>query len=251
MSSFKKFLKSFTHYQIIYLVAVFAITIGFTAVMPDMMLDDMSSPFVTVCSVIAVLANPVCELLISKQSRLNFLVDIFFIEIPEFVLCVWLGWYAIAIVTLAFWIPIDIFSYIKWRENKDKEQEELTVVRRLSAKQDILIVLAIAVFTVVVGSLIQLLPDAADSYLDALAAACGMANGILLLLRYNEQWYAWFATLVMYTIMYIISGSYIMLITVAAMLVNTCYGFAKWVIYIRKHKDTIQFYYGGKKKENK
>ena len=162
MSSFKKFLKSFTPYQIIYLVAVFAITIGFTVVMPDMMLDDMSSPFVTVCSVIAVLANPVCELLISKQSRLNFLVDIFFIEIPEFVLCVWLGWYAIAIVTLAFWIPIDIFSYIKWRENKDKEQEELTVVRRLSAKQDILIVLAIAVFTVVVGSLIQLLPDAAD-----------------------------------------------------------------------------------------
>ena len=91
MSSFKKFLKSFTPYQIIYLVAVFAITIGFTVVMPDMMLDDMSSPFVTVCSVIAVLANPVCELLISKQSRLNFLVDIFFIEITEFVLCVWLG----------------------------------------------------------------------------------------------------------------------------------------------------------------
>ena len=235
----KSFFKSFTLYQIIYLVVVFALTIGFTVFLPDMMLDDMSSSLVTVCSVIAVLANPVCELLISKQSRLNFLVDIFFIEIPEFILCIWLGWYAIAIVTLAFWIPIDIASYLKWRNNIDEKEDELTVVKRLSLKQDILVVLAIAAFTVVVGTLIQLIPGASDSYLDALAAACGMANGILLLLRYTEQWYAWLTTLVLYTIMYTISESYIMLITVAAMLVNTCYGFVKWYIYTKKRKQEL------------
>lgn len=83
------------------------------------MLDDTSSTFVVVCSVIAVLANPVCELLISKQSRLNFLVDIFFIEVPEFVICVALGWYSIAIITLVFWIPIDIVSYLKWKHNPE------------------------------------------------------------------------------------------------------------------------------------
>ena len=91
----------------------------------------------------------------------------------------------------------------------------------------------------VVGSLIQLIPGASDSYLDALAAACGMANGILLLLRYTEQWYAWLTTLVLYTIMYTISESYIMLITVAAMLVNTCYGFVKWYIYTKKRKQEL------------
>ena len=138
------------------------------------------------------LANPICELLISKQSRLNFIVDIFFIEIPEFVLCVWNGWYSIAIITLVFWIPIDIFSYIKWVRHTDSEHDELTVVKKLSLKQDILIIAAIAVFTIVIGSLIQLIPGASESYLEALAGACGMANGILLLLRYTEQWYAWF-----------------------------------------------------------
>ncbi len=231
------FLRSFTPYQITYLVVVFALTIGFTIVMPDMMLEDMSNTFVVVCSVIAVLANPICELLISKQSRLNFIVDIFFIEIPEFVLCVWNGWYSIAIITLVFWIPIDIFSYIKWVRHTDSEHDELTVVKKLSLKQDILIIAAIAVFTIVIGSLIQLIPGASESYLEALAGACGMANGILLLLRYTEQWYAWFTTLVMYTVLYIVSGSFIMLITVAAMLVNTVYGFVKWVMYTRAHKD--------------
>ena len=231
------FLRSFTPYQITYLVVVFALTIGFTIVMPDMMLEDMSNTFVVVCSVIAVLANPICELLISKQSRLNFIVDIFFIEIPEFVLCVWNGWYSIAIITLVFWIPIDIFSYIKWVRHTDSEHDELTVVKKLSLKQDILIIAAIAVFTIVIGSLIQLIPGASESYLEALAGACGMANGILLLLRYTEQWYAWFTTLVMYTVLYIVSGSFIMLITVAAMLVNTVYGFVQWVMYTRAHKD--------------
>ena len=233
------FLKSFTPYQIIYLLSVFLLTAAFTILMPEMMLDDTSNTFVVVCSVIAVLANPVCELLISKQSRLNFIVDIIFIEIPEFVLCVSLGWYSIAIITMLFWVPIDIFSYIRWKNNLDDEKEELTVVKRLPFKQDILVIFAIAAFSLIVGTLIGMIPGASDSYLDALAAACGMANGILLLLRYTEQWYAWFTTLVLYTILYIISGSYIMLITVAAMLVNTCYGYAKWYVYTKKHASQL------------
>ncbi len=231
----KQFLRSFTPYQICYLTVVVLLTAAFTIFMPDMMLEGTSNTFVVVCSVIAVLANPVCELLISKQSKLNFLVDMLFIEIPEFVLCLAMGWYSIAIITMCFWIPIDIVSFLRWRRHPDLEQEELTVVKRLSWKQDVLVILAILAFGAIVGYGISLIPGAEDSYLDAFASACGMANGILLLLRYNEQWYAWFVTLILYTALYIISGSYIMLITVAAMMVNTCYGFGKWLIYTRTH----------------
>ena len=233
----KKLLKSFTPYQITYLVVVFLLTAAFTIFFPDYMLDDTSMTLVVVCSVIATLANPICELLISKQSKWNFWVDIVLIEIPEFILCIALGWYTIAIVTLAFWIPIDIVSLVKWTKHPDEEKEELTVVKRLSVKQDILVVLAILAFGFGVGYLVSLIPGAADSYLDALAAAFGMANGILLLLRYNEQWYAWFITLILYAVLYITSGTYIMLITVAAMLVNTCYGFVKWLIYTKKRRN--------------
>ncbi len=235
----KKLLKSFTPYQIGYLVVVFTMTALFTIFMPDLMLDDMSNTLVVVCSVVATLANPICELLISKQSKLNFVVDALLIEIPEFILCIALGWYTIAIVTMAFWIPIDIISFLRWKKNPDAEKEEVTVVKRLSWKQDLLLVAGIIAFGLGVGYLISMLPGAADSYVDALSAAFGMANGILLLLRYSEQWYAWFITLVLYAVLYITSGTYIMLITVAAMLVNTCYGFVKWMIYIKQHKTEL------------
>ncbi|MCM1365306.1 MAG: nicotinamide riboside transporter PnuC [Faecalibacterium sp.] len=236
----KKLLKSFTPYQITYLVVVFAITALFIIFMPDKMLDDVSNPLVVVCSVIATLANPICELLISKQSKWNFIVDVFFIELTEFIICIAMGWYTIAIVTLCFWIPIDIASYIKWTKNSDSEKEELTVVRRLTFKQDIFVILAILAFGFGGGYLMSLIPGAADSYLDALSAACGMANGILLLMRYNEQWYAWFMTCVLYVILYVTSGAYIMLITAVAMLVNTVYGFVKWLVYTKKHQALAQ-----------
>ena len=234
-SQLKALVTSFTPYQICYLVTVLLIVTLFTVFMPDMMLDDTSNVFICVCCVIAVIANPVCELLISKQSKMNFLVDIFFIELTEFFLCLHIGAYTIAGVTLLFWIPIDIVSYIRWTKHPDMIKEELTVVKRLKWWQDILIILAVLAFGFGVGSIMSAIPGLADSYLDALAAAFGMANGILLLLRYNEQWYAWFATLVIYTALYIQTESYIMLVTVAAMFVNTCYGFTKWLIYTKKH----------------
>lgn len=34
-------------------------------------------------------------------------------------------------------------------------------------------------------------------------------------------------------------GHYVMLITVLAMLINTVYGFAKWLIYIKQKKNVI------------
>ena len=233
----RKLLRSFTPYQITYLTAVFLMTAAFIIFLPDYMLDDTGNTLVVVCSVIATLANPICELLISKQSKMNFMVDIFLIEVPELVICLAMGWYTIAIVTMAFWIPVDIVSYLRWTRHPDEQEEELTVVKRLTVKQDILVVLAILAFGFGVGYLISMIPGAADSYLDALAAAFGMANGILLLLRYNEQWYAWFITLVLYAVLYTVSGTYIMLITVFAMLVNTCYGFVKWVLYIKRHPE--------------
>ena len=236
LHSLKALILSFTPYQIVYLISVFLITVLFTVFFPDLMLEDTSNTFVVVCSVIAVLANPVCELLISKQSSVNFFVDILFIEIPEFIVCAVNGWYAIAAVTLVFWIPIDVVSIVRWLRHRDEKREELTIVRRLTPKQDVLILLAILAFGFGVGWLLSRIPGASESYLDAFAAAFGMANGILLLLRFSEQWYAWFITLIFYTALYITGGAYILLVTVAAMLVNTCYGYAKWLIYTRERE---------------
>ncbi len=236
MEKFKSFLKSFTLYQRIFLAAVLLLTAGFVIFFPDMMLeaDYMAYPLLIVCSVISVISNPLCELLISKQSKWNFVIDFFLIEIPELVICLHFGWYAIALTIMLFWMVIDVISFVRWNKHPDEEDENLTVVKRLKPWQSLLVLVGIVAFGLIVGKLLQFIPGASDTYLDAFASAVGMANGILLLLRYSEQWIAWLITTIIYLIMDISAGAYILLIGEVAMLVNTIYGMVKWYLYTKK-----------------
>ena len=234
---FKSFLKSFTLYQKIFLAAVVTLTAGFVIFFPDMMLeaDYMAVPALVVCSIISVISNPLCELLISKQSKWNFVIDFVFIEIPELVICLHFGWYAIACTIMLFWMTIDVISFLRWNKHPDEEDENLTQVKRLKPWQSLLVLVGIVVFGVVVGRLLQFIPGATDTYLDAFASAVGMANGVLLLLRYSEQWIAWLITTIIYLVMDIVAGAYILLIGEVAMLVNTIYGMVKWLLYTKNH----------------
>ena len=239
MSQLKAFIKSFTPYQKWYLGIVLAITVIFVIFFPDYMLEDTSNTLLVVASIVCVLSNPICELMISKQSKLNFVVDILFVELSELIVCFDNGWFVTAIIICVFWIPVSALSYWRWSKHRDEEKEELTVVKTLTPKQDILVIAAIFAFAFLAGSLIQRIPGASDSYVDALSSGFGIANGVLLLARYREQWYAWIITLIMDAALYIRGGAYIMLITVAAMMVNTCYGYWKWYRYNKTHADAV------------
>ena len=227
--SFLKFLKSFNLFELIWFFSVIVLVTLSIVFVPDLVLEDNSSTFVIVCSIISVIANPICELMISKQNKYNFIVSIAFIEVTETIIYMSLHLYSCALVSLLFWVPIDIASFIKWNKHKDEKDEQITKVKKLNWWQDILIILGIAAFSFGVGYLLSLIPECEDTYLDAFVSALGMANGILLLLRYNE----------FDAVLWIISGHYIMLITVVAMMINTIYGFVKWLIYIKK-KANIQ-----------
>ena len=233
-NKFISFLKSFTPYQIIYLTAVVLLTTVLVVFFPEDVLGEYQSLALIVCAIVSTISNPLCELLISKQSKWNFVVDFFLIEIPELVICLHFGWYAVAATVVCFWMPIDVVSFLRWNKHPDQEDENLTQVKRLKPWQSALSVLAIVAFGLVVGSLLRLIPGASDTYLDAFASAVGMANGILLLMRYSEQWLAWLITTILYLFMDISSGMYILLVTEIAMLVNTIYGIVKWYLYTKK-----------------
>ncbi|MBP5749710.1 MAG: nicotinamide mononucleotide transporter [Firmicutes bacterium] len=239
MNQIKAFVKSFTPYQKWFLGVVLAITVIFVIFFPDYMLEDTSNTLLVAASIVCVLSNPICELMISKQSKLNFVVDIIFVELSELVVCFYNGWYVTAIIICVFWIPVSALSYWRWSRHQDEEKEELTVVKTLTPKQDIAVIAAIFAFAFLAGTLISRIPGASDSYVDALSSGFGIANGVLLLLRYREQWYAWIITLIMDAALYIRGGAYIMLVTVAAMMVNTCYGYWKWYRYNKTHADAV------------
>ena len=229
-----KFFKSFTRVEAIYMTFVVVLAVGMALFFPDLMLESTASPLLIICSVMNVIANPLVETMNAKQFRGNFLIEITYI-----ILSLHLGWYTLMLSCIFFWIPIDILSYIRWSKNIDREDENLTVVKRLSLKTSLMLLVAVVVFSLVMGSIMTNIPGSEDSYLEAFATAMGMVNGVLLMLRYSEHWYAWVITTILYLAMDISAGAYGLLIDDVAMLVVTFYGIYKWFVYTKKH-GTIQ-----------
>ena len=244
----KNFWNFFTTYEKIWFISIITASLILTIFYPDEMLEDGNlGVFLIILCLVDIIASCTCELLLSKQCKWNFIVSIIGIEITECIIFFSLGYYASATVSLLFWIPIDIISFIKWNEFKDNENKQLTQVKKLNWWQDILILIAIAGFACLWGFLISPNIEAwldgsdithldANYFIDAIAAGMGIANGVFILLRIREQWIAWFMFTILEAYLWIVSGMYIMLILTAGYLTNTVYGFVKWTKYI-KHKE--------------
>ena len=180
-------------------------------------------------------------------DKLKHHLDVMGVEITEILICVVLSYrFATMATTLFFWIPIDIISFINWNRHKDREQEELTEVRRLTGKQEVLVLTGIVLWTVVVGYFLTTLEiegllsstptlETIVCYLDACASAVGIANGVFILLRYREQWIAWYICALLEAAINIISGQWVLLVLKAGYLTNTTYGYIKWTQYTKAH----------------
>ena len=128
-------------------------------------------------------------------------------------------------------------------------EEELTAVRRLKGYQEVLIILAIIVWTLVVGYFLSGLNIRTDffagnkdletivSYMDACASAVGVANGLFIFFRLREQWIAWYICALLEAIINIITGQYVLLVLKLGYFTNTTYGYIRWSRYIRTHKE--------------
>ena len=192
--------------------------------------------------------NILCELLISKQSRYNFLVSVF-VEIVEIAISIVLMYrFATLTTTLFFWLPIDIISFINWSKHKDEQESELTMVRRLKGWQEVMVIVGIIAWTIIVGYIISGLDIATDFYhnrtletaiiyIDACASAVGIANGIFIFFRFREQWIAWYICSALEAIINILSGQYVLLILKLGYFTNTTYGYIKWSKYIKSHQE--------------
>lgn len=241
----KKLWNFFSLYEKIWYISILVLAIVFCFVFPEDSEELLINPrLITLLYLIDIVSNVTCELLISKQSKYNFLVSLI-VELTEIAICIVCAYrFATCAVTVFFWIPIDIISFFTWNKHKDEEETEVTVVRRLTWWQDVLIIVAIGVWTVVVGYLLSLielegifgpnevLADVA-AYLDACASAVGIVNGVFILLRYREQWIAWYIVSILETVINIMAGQWILLVLKAGYLTNTTYGYIKWTKYIR------------------
>ena len=251
----KKISNYFSTYEKIWFFSILILAVFCTLFFPEDDFNGVNGRAIMALYLADTVLNVACELLISKQSKWNFIVSLG-VELAEIGCCIVMAerWTTLA-VTIFFWIPIDIISFINWSRHPDAQEKELTEVRTLSGKQEVLVLLGIAVWTIAAGLITCYVTEnivisdffagsrdleVLTCYLDAFASALGIANGVFIWLRYREQWIAWYAYSLIELAINIIAivgghpGQSVLLILKLGYLTNTTYGFIKWSKYINK-----------------
>lgn len=239
----------FSTYEKIWFFSILIVASVFAVLFPEEDVNGVNGGLIMALYLADTFLNILCELLISKQSKWNFIVSVF-VEITEILICVVLAYrFATMATTLFFWLPIDIISFINWHKHPDHQETSLTRVRKLSGWAEVAVLAGVVLWTVGVGYFLTTLDFGTDlfhgnetlevivCYLDACASAVGVCNGIFILLRIREQWIAWYISALLEAAINILSGQYVLLVLRVGYLTNTTYGYIKWSEYIRKHKD--------------
>lgn len=239
----------FSTYEKIWFFSILILAVVFAFLFPEEDVNGINGALIMGLYLADTILNILCELLISKQSKWNFIVSVF-VEITEILICILLSYrFATMASTLFFWLPIDIISFINWHRHPDRQEESLTKVRRLKGWMEVLVIVGIIVWTIGVGYLLTRLDIDTDlfggnetleiivCYLDACVSAVGIANGLFILFRYREQWIAWYISSILESIINILSGQYVLLVLKIGYLTNTTYGYIQWTKYIKSHKE--------------
>lgn len=249
----RRFVSGLSTYEKWYLFLALSISTVFAFLFPEEDVNGTAGWFIMCLLLLYTWLNVVCELMISKQDKGNFIVSVF-IEITEITMFWILGYrFATMVTTLFFWLPIDIVSYVVWKEHPDREETEKTEVRQLSGWQRAAVIAGIVVWTVLVGTLIVHITDGLAEttdifdesqrkiavlvcYLDAMVSALDICNGTFILLRFREQWIAWYLEVIIDAVCVVLGGQYMLLVLTAAYLTNTTYGYVRWGRYIKDHE---------------
>jgi len=246
-SQAKKLWGYFTTYEKVWFLSILILAAIFAFLFPEEDVNGVNGGLIMGLYLADTVLNILCELLISKQSKWNFIVSLF-VEVTEIVICLVLSYrFATMATTLFFWLPIDIISFINWHTHPDREEKKLTRVRRLRGWAEAAILIGVVVWTLAVGYVLTRIDLGTDlfggnktletvvCYLDACASAVGVCNGLFILFRIREQWIAWYINSLLEAAINILSGQYVLLVLKVGYLTNTTYGYIKWSRYIKEH----------------
>lgn len=248
MNKIKNFFKFFTIYEYCWFFSITVLAFVFAFLFPEEDIGGVNGKVIMTLYLVDVFSNILCELLISKQSKWNFMVSLV-VEFTEIAICVVCAYrFATMAATIFFWIPIDIISFFMWNKHKNVEDERLTEARSLKGWQEFAVISGIVIWTVVIGFLLTLI-DVEEGilsdnplmfkvvcYMDACCSAVGIANGVFILFRFREQWIAWYISAFLETAMNIIAGQWVLLVLKVGYLTNTTYGYIMWTKSIQKEK---------------
>ncbi|MBE6124680.1 MAG: nicotinamide mononucleotide transporter [Erysipelotrichaceae bacterium] len=90
--------------------------------------------------------------------------------------------------TLFIYLPIAIFSIINWKKN---EKESIVQLNKMDLKTSIITVFLVVIGTLIVSSLLTLIPTQKLAFWDSLNNILNISGILLIGLRYKEGWIVW------------------------------------------------------------
>ncbi len=148
------------------------------------------------------------------------------------------GLYAMAILSLIIYFPLQIQGYISWIKKKDNNNE--VKIRKFTFKSSVIIVSSCVVGSVLLGLLLTKIPTQQLAFLDSSSNIINLCGIILMNLRFQECWIVWLFNnsidLSIWLISFINKGpnSLMMLLVSIGYLLINIYGLYKW---IKKSRD--------------
>lgn len=135
------------------------------------------------------------------------------------------GLYALAILA-CFQVGFNIFGWYYWIKNAD--QEDNVVTSGLTKKGQLIWTIVILVAWAAWGYIEINILHAQNAILDSLTAVLGLVAQYWLSKKLYENWILWILSNILFIIIYILNGYYLMLILVAIQLILSISGLLEW-----------------------
>lgn len=201
LANLKKSFKDMKWYE--WLMAAIMVAIAAYAMISAFVDPSSSSnpPWLTVLNFISAVCGVVCIFFCAKANISNFAFGLVNTVVYAVYLAYWHIWGTMCL-EIFFYFPINILSWIVWARHRDIYENEKTMAKKLTARQDVFVgVLVIASTVVYHAILVRVGGNVA--WLDAATVAIGIIATILEMLRFREQYVLWLITDVVAVAMFI------------------------------------------------
>ena len=130
-----------------------------------------------------------------------------------------------------YYLPMNVVGFYMW--SKQKDDEGTVLVRRLTAKQIVFLVVGLAAAIFVYWRILSMLGGNLQ-LIDSMTTILSIVAFLLQIGRYMEQWILWMIINVLSITMWCLllgtpQGSVTMIIMFSAYLINGVYGFRNWL----------------------
>lgn len=189
------------------------------------------------------LTGMICVILVAKGKISNYYFGIVQTATYAYISYTY-GLYGEAMLNGLFYLPIQFIGIYLWNKNKslNSVKGEDVVVKKLSGKGWITLIVVSVVSSIIYAKLLQLI-GSQQVRIDSVAVVLSIIAQILMLKRFAEQWIMWIIVNVLSIALWIITlvntngNDWSMLVMWSAFLVNSIYGYINWVKMNKKQEE--------------